>query len=810
MKKLLLATLLFGSSLSYAQTLQPDSKPHLKPHLKQQSSKQSPTPKTPPTNLAEKAETLRQQLSSAQLDLVFDPQSAKAFFAQAESLAKSLADSLVQNSGVSSLNSFTRSFTALEQALNHKNELQFASERAKLWTSLLKQSNQKTLEALSQNDLPAFERWFALRDYRQASRFVRPQASGTEALEAFKNHEISTTVALERVRADLLDGYQARLNEVLQQLPQSQKQGYTVQVAELASLASGYFAILQSTYLVQRGPAQTKAASLAFSQLEGQARNKNADLTPALNQVSSVLQGFRAAPLSSEELSRRTGQLNRFLKLVAVEYARGVDGQHVKKQLEVQEALTFGNGALSAYLDLKSTLESQYAGQHAGQQQSQAAQIISHNLKQITTALEQAYTGEAVLPVNQLQTKVQDLQNLLEQTLPAAWQQGGSGSDLEVIASILDQMETASKAGNLELAESARLEAYATLESGSEAKLRYFDPELALRIEGLFWNGIEGDGNGLAKLIAQNKPSSEILAVRQRLDREFKGAAKILGTETSATAVATNAGVLVFREGLEAVLILAALMASFKRPENRHLRKPLWAGAAAAFAFSGLTWWAMQGLLSQFAKYGEKLEAVVSVLAIVVLLVIMNWFFHNIYWTGQLSKFHQQKQGISKRDMGQAIGLVVLGFTSVYREGFETVLFLQSLVLQAGNATVLLGTAIGLALVGLIGWIIFALQTKLPHKKMLSATGLMICMVLFMMVGNTTHVLQLVGWFPIHPVAGVHFPYWLSQWFGLFPTWEGLILQVLAPIMIIGSYFAAESLKRVKLDKRIQDSKANA
>ncbi len=801
MKKLLLATLLFGSSLSYAQTLKPDLKPDLKP----QSLKQSPTQKTPPMNLAEKAETLRQQLSSAQLDLVFDPQSAKASFDQ----AKSLAGSLAKNSGVSSLNSynksFDKSFTALEQALNQKNELQFASERAKLWTSLLKQSNQKTLEALSQNDLPAFERWFALRDYRQASRFVRPQASGTEALEAFKNHEISKTVALERVRADLLDGYQARLNEVLQQLPQSQKQGYTVQVAELASLASGYFGILQSTYQVQRGPAQTKAATLAFSQLEGQARNKNTDLTPALNQVSSVLQGFRAAPLSSEELSRRTGQLNRFLKLVAVEYTRGVDGQHVKKQLEVQEALTFGNGAISAYMDLQSTLESQQAGQ-----KPQPAQIISQNLKQITSALEQAYTGEAVLPVNQLQAKVQDLQNLLEQTLPSAWQQGGSGSDLEVIASILDQMETASKTGNSELAESARLEAYATFESGSEAKLRYFDPELALRIEGLFWNGIEGDGNGLAKLIAQNKPSSEILAVRQRLDSEFKGAAKILGTETSPTAVATNAGVLVFREGLEAVLILAALMASFKRPENRHLRKPLWAGSAAAFAFSGLTWWAMQGLLSQFAKYGEKLEAVVSVLAIVVLLVIMNWFFHNIYWTGQLSKFHQQKQGISKRDMGQVIGLVVLGFTSVYREGFETVLFLQSLILQSGNAVVLLGTSIGLILVGLIGWIIFALQTKLPHKKMLSATGLMICMVLFMMVGNTTHVLQLVGWFPIHPVAGVHFPYWLNQWFGMFPTWEGLLLQILAPMIIIGSYFAAEGLKRVKLDKRMQDSKVNA
>ena len=95
-----------------------------------------------------------------------------------------------------------------------------------------------------------------------------------------------------------------------------------------------------------------------------------------------------------------------------------------------------------------------------------------------------------------------------------------------------------------------------------------------------------------------------------------------------------------------------------------------------------------------------------------------------------------------------------MGFTSIYREGFETVLFLQALVLEAGTPVVLGGVALGLAATFLIGFLVFALQARLPHKKMLIVTGIMIGGVLLVMVGNTVHVLQVVGWMPIHPIRG--------------------------------------------------------
>lgn len=98
---------------------------------------------------------------------------------------------------------------------------------------------------------------------------------------------------------------------------------------------------------------------------------------------------------------------------------------------------------------------------------------------------------------------------------------------------------------------------------------------------------------------------------------------------------------IVFREGLEAVLILAALLGSLKRPEVRRFRRPLWQGALLTFGVTVLTWFAMRGLLTQLARYGERLEAVVSLLAIAVLLLIMNWFFHQVYWSDHLAGFHQ-------------------------------------------------------------------------------------------------------------------------------------------------------------------------
>lgn len=260
--------------------------------------------------------------------------------------------------------------------------------------------------------------------------------------------------------------------------------------------------------------------------------------------------------------------------------------------------------------------------------------------------------------------------------------------------------------------------------------------------------------------------------------------------------VVANSAIIVFREGLEAVLIFAAVTASMLGAQRR-LRRPVAAGAGVAFAATVGTWFVAQAILAQFSRYGDQLQAVTGLIAIAVLLIVMNWFFHKVYWTKWIGKRNaQRKRVLAGAGLlgAQALGLVALGFTSVYREGFEVVLFLQTLQLQAGTATVVEGVAIGLAGTAAVGVIMFFLQQKLPYKRMLVVTGIMLGVVLVVMVGGSARTLQDVGWLSTTPL-GVSFPDWWARWFEVVPTVETLTAQALAAVLVIGSYFAAEYVK---------------
>jgi high-affinity iron transporter len=175
----------------------------------------------------------------------------------------------------------------------------------------------------------------------------------------------------------------------------------------------------------------------------------------------------------------------------------------------------------------------------------------------------------------------------------------------------------------------------------------------------------------------------------------------------------------------------------------------------------------------------------------------MNWFFHKVYWTKWIGKRNAQRKRVLAGGFvgGQVLGLVALGFSSVYREGFEVVLFLQNLQLQAGTGTVLEGVGIGLAGTAAVGVATFLLQQRLPYKRMLVVTGVLLGVVLVVMVGGSARTMQDVGWLSSTPL-GVRFPDWWARWFEVVPTWETLGAQALAALVVIGSYVAAERLQR--------------
>jgi high-affinity iron transporter len=261
--------------------------------------------------------------------------------------------------------------------------------------------------------------------------------------------------------------------------------------------------------------------------------------------------------------------------------------------------------------------------------------------------------------------------------------------------------------------------------------------------------------------------------------------------QMGSTSAVINSAILVFREGLETILVLAAVTASF-RGANQTYRRPIAVGGTVAFGASVATWFVMAWAVGQLGGPGLDLQAATGLPAILVLLLVMNWFFHRVYWTGWISHHNRRRRGLmaGRDDVSRRrtlLGLGLLGFTSIYREGFEIVVFLQNLRVRFGSTVVLEGVTIGLLFTAAVGILAFGLHQRLPYKKLLIVTGLMLLGVLFVMVGEQVNEMQLAGWIGTTDI-GVSIPGWAGKWFSVFPNVETIAAQVAALTLVVGSY----------------------
>ena len=264
-----------------------------------------------------------------------------------------------------------------------------------------------------------------------------------------------------------------------------------------------------------------------------------------------------------------------------------------------------------------------------------------------------------------------------------------------------------------------------------------------------------------------------------------------------------NIAVLVFREGLECILVLAALTASFRGKESRYHRSVV-GGVLSGMLATAVTWMIAVRILNDLSGNVSALalQAGTGLLAIVVLLAVMNWFFHKMYWTGWISLHNRKKQELiantadGKNGWRVALGMGLLGFTSFYREGFEVVLFLQSFRLRLGGRAVSEGVVLGSLATLVVAVLTFVIHQHLPYRRMLVVTGVMLAVVLLVMVGEEAQEMQLAGWLPTTqlPRLSEILPAWSGLWFSVFPTVETLVSQFIAAALVFGSYFTARRL----------------
>jgi high-affinity iron transporter len=344
-----------------------------------------------------------------------------------------------------------------------------------------------------------------------------------------------------------------------------------------------------------------------------------------------------------------------------------------------------------------------------------------------------------------------------------------TGAALKAIA-LLDQGVKLYESGDAVQARKLFISAYLDGFEPHEAGLRARDAALVGEVEAAMLE--------LRVAASETRPASEVASIANR--------ARVLllraqDTGSNATTALLGALTITLREGLEIVLLIAALLGLVRKRGRPELAKHVHAGWLLSIP-AGLATYALAGsILGGMER--ELAEGIASLLAAAVLLGVTHWMLGQLTakkWVGFLAK------RVSSAATGGKASLFVLllAFVAAYREAFEIVLFYQALVLDAGAHVrqIWVGTAIGLGILGTIALILLRIGQKLKPAPFMLASSVFLALLSFMLVGKGVRALQEAAFVSIHPV---NFPE--LQWLGVFATREGLIAQGVLMLMLLAS-----------------------
>lgn len=353
-----------------------------------------------------------------------------------------------------------------------------------------------------------------------------------------------------------------------------------------------------------------------------------------------------------------------------------------------------------------------------------------------------------------------------------------AGGPLAIARSRLSASVAAYQAGDHQRAGELGLSAYLDGFEPIEPTLRTRDAALLTRVEtamGEYRAAVTG--NATPDTVAAKAAEIGALfdAVEHRLSPESADVASVfLGAMT-----------ILLREGLEALLIVVAMLAFLRKAERTDALPYVHGGWIAALAAGGLTWLAATYLVSITGASRELTEGFGSIIAAVVLVSVGIWMHgksHADAWQKYI------KEHVSKAlSRGSAWFLFLLAFLVVYREVFETILFYAALWSQGAALAMLAGVAAGALLLTVIGWLLLRMSVRLPIGKFFSWSSLLIAALAVVLAGKGVAALQEAGVVGINPLAGAP----RIDFVGIYPNWQSLLAQIAtAAVLAVGFLMA--------------------
>lgn len=278
----------------------------------------------------------------------------------------------------------------------------------------------------------------------------------------------------------------------------------------------------------------------------------------------------------------------------------------------------------------------------------------------------------------------------------------------------------------------------------------------------------------LRALISKQAPADSVESAMARIEVLLDQAdARVSQGGLSATATFLSSLLILFREGLEAILVLAAIIAFVVKTGRRDALPYIHAGWIAALLLGVATWLLARYAINISGAGRELTEGITALLAALMLLYVGYWL-HNKSNAKAWQKFVKDKVGaaLGKRTLWTLVGI---SFLAVYREIFEIILFYETLFSQAGpdgTKAVLQGIGVASLLLVIVGGAILKYSVRLPIGPFFAVTGVLLALMAVVFTGKGVAALQEAGVLEAMYVRFVNLPI-----LGIYPTMQGLIAQ---------------------------------
>lgn len=449
----------------------------------------------------------------------------------------------------------------------------------------------------------------------------------------------------------------------------------------------------------------------------------------------------------------------------------GVDGTAMKSYAHLSEEQRW---ALSFYLStLFHTAEEQQQGQQLWES-GKAQNVIANTVELSRTTpevIKQSHGSDGVAILAFLRNQPEKLE-------------ANRISPLLVSHSKLKDSLKAYQNNNTELAYELAVNAYLEGFELAEAALSHVAPEMKVEIERAMGH--------YRQSVKDKRPVQEVIEEGQKiLTMLTEAEEKLASTELSSSVAFVSSLIILLREGLEAILVLAAIAAFLTKTDRKDVMHYMHFGWVGALVLGFLTWLLAEYAFDFSGASRELTEGITGLFAAAMLVYIGFWLHSHTHAERWKAFIHSKLHGVTS---GTVWSLTIISFIAVYREVVETVLFYKTLWLQteaAGHSAILMGLSVAAVALVLLAWAIFRFSVRLPLALFFRINSALLYSMAIIFAGKGIAALQEAGHISIHYIK---FPQ--IDLLGIYPTIESAGLQALLLLLAI-SWLTYEKIKNI-------------